>query len=212
MAADSYLHPLLKIPSDAFDVLFPSQKLPVLDFCDFRLPPSAPRPKGKIDLSTFFSDNPTVLTNLATIQATPSPDSDTLDSLIEHIKTLFKNIPTDFDHRPAYYSILPVHLQHGIRHPLPLWVLTYWTELRTLRKDREMWIDGVNALRHMETAWKEDKKQQVIAEIFTTLGILPWGTTIAGFSNPEPMSVLARYLGERWLSDAHGHHALDLLR
>jgi len=108
---------------------------------------------------------------------------------------------------------LSVACPHALLSPdehVPLWIITYWTEVISLRATREPWVQAEEALRKRKRGWKKSKP--LIDEAYLALSTLQWSGNIRGFDNEELINNLARYCTHQWLTDTHENQMLDLLR
>jgi hypothetical protein len=93
---------------------------------------------------------------------------------------------------------------------VPLWIITYWTEIINLRGLREPWVRAEAALRKRKKGSKHSCS--LIDETYSALSTLQWSGNIHGFDNDEPINHLAKYAMHQWLTDVHENQMLDILR
>lgn len=195
-----YIHPGLEIPADLQKVLLPTPALSVTQFLQFPLPSVSPSPTV-YPPSAFFSQHAPTTDDVSLISKLPVPSIPTIQGLHQACKSTFLSENASFlcPHAP---------LASGLR--VPLWTITYWTEVIDLRKTREPWVRAEAALRKRKKGSRHSSS--LIDEAYLALSTLQWSGNIQGFDNEEPINHLARYATHQWLSDIHENQMLDILR
>ncbi|KZP08149.1 hypothetical protein FIBSPDRAFT_761876 [Athelia psychrophila] len=89
-------------------------------------------------------------------------------------------------------------------------------EVSELRKGpRAAWTEADDCLQAHQNSRKEKgrtESHRLIEEVYGCLHGIGWHRKTKGFSNQDPISSLARFATQRWLSDANEDQMLDLLR
>ena len=187
-----YLHPALEIPPNLQKVLFPNPALSVTQFLQFPLPPISPFSAGHLP-AAFFSRHAPTVDNIGLISKIPVPTAETLEELRQVCKTATSLGST---------SVVCPHTALAIGKHVPLWIITYWTEVLNLRALREPWVRAETALRKRKKGRKDSNT--LINETYLALSTLQWFGDIRGFDNDEPINNLARYATHEWFSDEIG--------
>lgn len=96
-------------------------------------------------------------------------------------------------------------------------MLTYWSEVISLRIKRKPWTSAEADLNKKRKVWAKSKDDspiaQLVDEVYTALDTIQWSGPIQGFDNPEPLVLLSRYLStSSWFSDVEQNQMLNLLR
>ena len=92
---------------------------------------------------------------------------------------------------------------------VPLWIITYWTEVINLQAMREPWVHANTALQKRKKGHRDSSA--LIDETYLALSTLQWSGNIEGFDNEEPVNHLGRYATHQWLSDVHKNQMLNML-
>lgn len=88
-------------------------------------------------------------------------------------------------------------------------------EASELRRGHRLWSEAYDCLQERQGSRKgkcSEETQNLIEDVWSSFGNVPWYGTTRGFTNREPLSSLAAYATQRWLSDVHENQMLDLLR
>jgi hypothetical protein len=198
------LHPSLRIPKNAADQLLPSPSLSLLEFLEFRLPIISS--SKVLAPAKFFSDLDPAIMGTDLPQGIVVPSDETVVALAEACKSAIKS---------GAKSVLSPHIQSNPDNRLPLWTITYWTEVSSLRKTwRTPWIEAEDYLSTRQQRWKgkgATASHQIINNVYDALSSISWAGNVRGFSNEEPLYTLATYATHHWLSDVHENQMLDLL-
>jgi hypothetical protein len=116
------------VPQEFYAQILPSPKLPVLKLIQFHLPlllPSRTFPAT----NDFFDTQPPNTSDIAKIQALPSPPQSVVDALK-------KNLLHAISARNR--SIMPAHsISSGT---YPLWIITYWDSVFDVRLAQGAWV------------------------------------------------------------------------
>jgi hypothetical protein len=196
------IHPELEVPLAAQTKLLPVSNLSVLDFLKFPLPILS-QTSNTHPTSAYFSSNAPNLLDKNTIRKIPVPSIDTVRDLGREYRN------------PEFraHSVLCAHIPTN-EYYLPLWVITFWLELRS--KWLDPWICAEAALRKRKSKWVGQADPSIthalVGEVFALLSTLPWSGNIRGFDNAEPLYCLATYVTRDWFSDVHQNQMLDILR
>lgn len=185
------------IGNTSADFVLPAQKLSVTTFAGFKLV-SFPALTNKETLNG----------QLIQLVGTSEPDTElqneTLRSLI-----------------PPPIAVLQRFLQRGVegtipdapsishegRH-LPVDVLDVWTVFAATHRIRSRWDKGFKWLR------KQERKNGMLYDrVVSLLQNISWGGTVRGFDADScPISMLATYLSDDWLTDEHMSQYTELLQ
>jgi hypothetical protein len=195
-----YIHPSLEIPSAAQKILFPNPSLSILQFLQFPLPIIS-APSTEHAAASFFDNEAPTTYDISLISKIPTPHPTVVTELARVCKAAITS---------GSSSVSCPHAALAPTNRLPLWILTYWTEVISLRAARAPWVRAEESLQKRNRGWKKSKS--LIDEAYLALSTLPWSGNIQGFSNEEPISTLARYATHEWLTDVHENQMLDLLR
>jgi hypothetical protein len=202
-----YVHPSLEIPEDIESQILPDQRISVLDFLKYPFPftstfspnsPSAESLLSKEEPDLLCSDQ---LNDL--VRKTPIPPVATVTVLGKFCKGGLQ----------GFKSVVCRHAQAARVEHLPLWLITYWTEVVELHvKWKGPWVRAERVLQERRRQLKDGVPGTLVDDIFSALSTMPWRGHIAGFTSLEPVSTLATYVTQDWFSDVHVNQCLDLLR
>ena len=193
-----YIHPGLEIPPALQKVLLPNPALSVTQFLQFPFPIIS----STVHLpSEFFSRHAPTTDDVSLISKIPVPSGVTVKELQQACKSAASSGNT---------SVVCPHAPLASGKRVPLWIITYWTEIINLREIREPWVRAEAALRKRKKGSKHSSS--LIDETYTALSILQWSGNIHGFDNEEPINHLAKYATHQWLTDIHENQMLDILR
>lgn len=138
------------------------------------------------------------------LQKVPVPSPQVLDLCRQEIESV--------THR---HQIICTHLP--ATHPqstgsFPLWIFEFWCKVSQLRQHvRVPWKQAENWAAHQDLLHFHERA--ILAnEVHHSLSDIPWTGNVLGFSQAEPMTKLAHYLSNKWLSTTHIDQQLDLLR
>lgn len=127
-----YIHPGLEIPSQYKNALLPSTSLSVLQFIKFPLPGTALE-CTEDDPTDFFSKTQPSTYDAGFISAVATPNPDMLAMLRDTCRV---------SESSGYQSVYCPSIAEGRIERLPLWVITYWTEVHNLRPIQQSWSKG----------------------------------------------------------------------
>jgi hypothetical protein len=206
MDTQTFLHPALDIPAAAQAKLLPCLALSVCELLKFPFS-IVSRTTNTHPKSAYFSGNAPTHLDASTIQKIPMPCAETVGELGRGCST------SEF---LGAKSLLCAHIPSA-EYYLPLWVITFWTEVIELRtKWLEPWVHAEDALRRRKTVWRRQTDPNVthtlVGEVMDVLSILPWSGDVRGFDNAEPVYHLATYATREWFSCVHQNQMLDILR
>ena len=195
-----YVHPALEIPPAIQKVLLPNPTLSVAQFLQFPLPPISPFSEGHLPAAFFSCHGPTV-DDSCLISKIPVPTAERVEELHEAWKSAASM---------GWTSVVCPHTAMASGMCVPLWIITYWTEVINLCIMREPWVRAETALRKRKKSHKNSGA--LIDQTYLALSTLQWSGDIQGFDNAEPMNHLARYATHQWLTDVHENQMLNMLR
>jgi hypothetical protein len=194
------IHLSLQIPAAAQQVLLPKPHLSVLQFLQFPLPGITLRTEHKA--AAFFSSREPTTDDLLHLSKIPTPSAEVVEALHTTCKDAITNGATSIE-------------CHHIMHPtprLPLWIITYWTEVISLHKTRAPWVLAEEALqKRWRASMKKPETQQLLDEVYQALSTLEWSGCIKGCGEEDPINTLASYATHQWLTTTHENQILHLL-
>jgi hypothetical protein len=201
-----------RIPLCLYNSLLPHPELSISDFLSFELPGQFDNLFGveHINIQDFWSRalpiciNPE---NLQCLRKLPIPSSAVLDLFQQK----FTHLPDQHEIKSIIYTHLPSS-NPAVSTLFPLWVFNYWVHVSQLRAyARGPWNRAQYwAARQQLTRFPERKR--LANEIHAALGHVAWAGNVYGFSDPESIISLARYLSSDWLATTQINQQLDLLR
>lgn len=133
-----YIHPLLEIPTEVQEKAFPDASLSVLDFLQFPLPVISASAL-KQNSSNFFSNNPSTIHDIKTIQKIPIPPAKTINDLVVACKAALLS---------GTRSVKCCHTPSASQQNLPVWVIPYWAEILALHTtSQKAWMRAEEFIR-----------------------------------------------------------------
>ena len=195
------------IPPEFHSSLLPALDLTVLQLVQFRLP-FALLSFPVTTTEDFFTDHfPESPVDIAAIRDIPSPPL----SVVQALQKDLKKISTQ------QRSIRCIHVPSASEKTYPLWIVSYWEEMFTIRQARNMWMVAEDDLRKKSQMWKAKGKSEslrIIDQCLAALSVLRWSDKLRGFSSnsEEDLESLALYTSDKWLHGAHANQMLDLLQ
>lgn len=201
-----------EIPHCLYSTLLPHPDMSISDFLSFELPMQFDSLFGieRINIQGFWSKALPMCINLENVQRLqklPIPSSAVLDSFQQE----FTRLPDQHEIKSIIYNHLPSS-NPAVSTRFPLWVFNYWVQVSQLRTyARGPWNRAQHwaANQHL-TRFPE--RRRLSNEIHEALGHVAWAGNVHGFSDPEPVTSLARYLSTDWLATTQINQQLDLLR
>ncbi len=201
------------VPLEFIEDLFPHPDLSISDFLNFPLPIQLSGMFGVNHISTseFWSQNipePLEKAHLYILQKVPVPSPQTLDLCRQEIES-------GATHQQQIKSIICGHLpatDPQSTRSFPLWIFDFWCAVSQLRQYvRAPWKQAENWAAHQDLLHFHERA--ILAnEIHDSLSTIPWTGNVLGFSQAEPMTKVAHYLSNKWLSTTHIDQQLDILR
>ncbi|KAH7905193.1 hypothetical protein BJ138DRAFT_1130617 [Hygrophoropsis aurantiaca] len=93
-----------------------------------------------------------------------------------------------------------VDWRYGKDSRLPLWIITYWTEMSIVHKKRRLWLKAHQWVTHMSGHHKTPCLLEAdnVVEKMATLG---WGATLRGVGRGLGVETLVPLLSDDWLDD-----------
>src|ERR1700728_10241 len=125
-----FIHPALDIPPNLERVLFPNSTLSVAQFLQFPLPPISTSSTVHLPAAFFSRHGPTV-DDVGLISKIPVPTAETVKELHLACKSAVSM---------GNMSVVCPHTALASEKRVPLWIITYWTEVINLRTTREPWV------------------------------------------------------------------------
>lgn len=177
--------------------LLPSVTLTVQEFLAYKLPSVAPnirftRPNKYLSILEPNVDDVEEFAKLTL------PPSGVLDSLREMDKSGARSI------------ICPHETSAGGKR-YPMWLLTYWLQVKDVRGVQCQWRSAVSNL-HERIKEKDNQSSELVQTVDTVVSHLPWAGEIPGFNTKTDMRFISFYLTTQWLTDDHESLMLELLR
>ncbi|KZV58837.1 hypothetical protein PENSPDRAFT_596376, partial [Peniophora sp. CONT] len=158
----------------------------------------------------FFSSEAPTVVDPATLRNIPIPSQ----PFVQNLLTLAPAFV-----RAGKCSILCPHINQTTpaRH-LPLFILTFWSEVHLIHPDQQVWIGAEAKLHARRCIWEKQKGEggrtlELIAKTYDLLASTPWNEVLRGFSDNEPVTILSSYaIPSSWLSTFHKNQMLELLQ
>lgn len=195
-----YVYPALEIPTAVQKAILPNPALSVLQLVAFPLP-LITQGEAVDPVDTFFSHREPTLTDPSIIANIPLPPIATVTAVLEASKDLgglnFKSVSCP-------------HTGASSESTVPLWIITFWAEVLSIRETRQPWIWAEDALSRRMKKW--GKERGLAEKAYNSLSGLSWSGKIKGFDDEEPINTLARYATHQWLTDVHEHQMLNILQ
>jgi len=197
----------VELPLFAYNHLLPHPDLSISRLLSFTLPPQLDDTLFGIELQDVWSELlpvPIDMDDLGTLQQLPIPSP----AMLDKFRTLAPN-------RQKIKSIIYSHLPStnpASSKPFPLWVFEYWVQVSNLRIHvRTPWnrAESWAANQHMS---RFPERKDLAHDVRAALDRVSWTGYISGFTDPEPLTKLTRYLSNNWLATTQINQQLDLLR
>ncbi|KAJ7895546.1 hypothetical protein B0H14DRAFT_2333803, partial [Mycena olivaceomarginata] len=200
MAAEFFL-----IPQELEHDLLPSPYLPIAKMLEFPLPLQNTAITGFQPAQFFSKALPDIADRDLLIRARrlPIPDAKTIHKLLESSRQRWLD---------GFRSVIYSHVGGAATH-FPLWILTYWESVSTLKRDAwgklrksQEWVNRqkkITPVNRSRAALAEDTAMK--------LAMLPWGLGKRGVSDSEPFHTLWRFLGPNWLAGSQMDDMLEIL-
>lgn len=198
----------LQIPPIARHLILPAPNLDVLNLLNFSLPPIPPSASTGYPLANF-SEAAVTCEDASTIRRFMVPQRELVNTLFRGKSDAVRNGSQSLCYVSSQF-LPPAHL--------PLWVLTFWDEVLSLRGTEgayTQWRNAEDWLRARRKIWRVKTPlamKTAVEQTYEDLASLPWSGDVQGFDNPEPLHTLATYATHEWFSDVHENQMLDLLR
>ncbi|RDB20753.1 hypothetical protein Hypma_012086, partial [Hypsizygus marmoreus] len=190
------------IPAHFQEDLLPSPTCSISEFLQFPFPPQA---RSNSDSQYWSADVPVTL-DVERLKLLEVPCRASLEQISHQIYQSHKL------NQAASIQYLHVPTSCG-RELFPLWVVTFWCEVSRLRQYvKEPWERAQLWLEKKGSMYRKPEMRRVCEEAHAALRILPWAGNTFGFTDNEPVTRLAEYLSDVWLSTVHVDQQLDLLR
>jgi len=151
--------------------------------------------------------------------STQVPNSDNTNEIValhppplDFIKALLNSLAT----RPEIQSILCPHSPASGAQRYPLWTVTYWNDLSSVKETQSTWQSTLACLddRMLQTDIQEQENEHQLLwrSLETALGLSSTGSITTGNGVAVATQCLAGFFTTEWLSDEHESMMLDLLR
>ena len=177
-----FIHPGLKIPGDLSAALLPDPRISILDLLKYPFPTISVATPKTPTLELFISQaEPDSIEQLdEAVRRIPIPPVAVVLALGKACKAGL-----------GFRSVACPHAPWIKESNLPIWVITYWTEVVTIcGKWREPWLRAETSLHQRRRTWKKGASD-LVTDVFSALSTMPWHGDVKGFTNPEPISSLA---------------------
>jgi hypothetical protein len=147
--------------------ILPSPNLSILELLQYDLPIEHPTflPGQNTD---FFDKNTPNVTDLNIIRRIPTPSEKVILSLQKHLANTIESSDSDM-------SIKCIHSVAAAGMTYPLWIITYWAKVSSVREIRDGWRKGEVYLRDCLQRWRKNKNTEgvdVVNQIFDVLAII----------------------------------------
>ncbi|KAJ7664788.1 hypothetical protein B0H14DRAFT_3539719 [Mycena olivaceomarginata] len=106
-----------------------------------------------------------------------------------------------------YRSIRCAHIP-GKKDTYPLWIISYWAELRPILEARQRWDSAVHAL---ETRIQRNTSDFLGPQILDRILAMPWYSSLRGFQESDPEGVIGLCKPTAWLKTTEIDQMLELL-
>jgi hypothetical protein len=176
------------IPAYYRQALFPSPTVSICEFLEFPFPPQA---RSNIPESQYWSSHTPVACDIKNLKCLSIP----CRALLQHIREQVYQHHSLGQAASIQYSHLPSSLGLGL---FPLWVITFWIEVSHLHQYvKEPWQHAELWLTKTSSTYRKAERRQVCDEAQGTLRNLPWAGDVFGFTENEPVTMLAEYLSNK---------------
>ena len=193
--------PNLRIPDENADLL-PADNLSVLDFLQFDTPGIVPT--IRFNMVDYLSDRESNITNADEIKQLPLPP-------ISIIQALFTELSQPTMHKQ---SIICPHFPLVDGKRFPLWIVTFWSSLITVKNAQKRWADAVTALekRMYSPKLTDLSTKKRLRDCYAMFACLEWSGSLSGFDITPKLLHLTSFFTKEWLDDEHIHLILELIR
>ncbi|KAG6913218.1 hypothetical protein DXG01_008659 [Tephrocybe rancida] len=187
------------IPSRARHRLLPSKHLPVSDFLLYDVPSPLAAPRTKLlqaekylSAAIHTSDDPHQISLLV-----PPPDH-----IVAELQSLLQT--------SAARSVCCLHDISANEKTYPLWLVTYWAEIKNMHTIQRRWASAVLNLENRLIA-DNDRGRKLVLRILTAVNQMPWNGVFHGMQAQVPTHSLTAFLSTKWLTDDHESLMLEVL-
>jgi Ulp1 protease family, C-terminal catalytic domain len=190
---------LLRLPPNIQKHL-PPTNLSVHQFLAVTLPPCATVTTRLWRTQKYYSnllptsDNVDEITSLLQV----SPPDDILVNLQQLVQT-----------QSDVKSIQCPHSMTAGRQRYPLWLVSFWVQLSSVRKTQLNWE---TAVQNLETQMARNQDDLLLQETFNSLAYVPWTGYLQGLHSTIQSHQLSVYFTRDWLTDDHLLVMLDTLK
>ncbi|KAG5649971.1 hypothetical protein H0H81_001272 [Sphagnurus paluster] len=172
--------------------------LSVCDFVMLDLPPSTPAVMTRLaQMPKYASKLEPTVHNVNEIVSILSPSDNILETLQQSI------------HFGLVKSILSPHSPISGGRRYPLWLVSFWAELSSIRKIQQKWRTAIASL---ETQIDRNKESGPLRQAFFTLSQIQWTGRLQGFRKGIDLHQLSVYFTREWLTNDHELVMLDALK
>lgn len=188
---------LVEIPANWVEKLLPNSRGSVQELLAHKMPYQRPSANETAAMAYLAADLP----------SSPEFDPTTLamppTSVIREIALTLRSAP------PAmiYRSIRCAHIP-GKQDTYPLWVVSYWVELRLVQDYRQLWDSAVHAL---ETRIQQKTSDELGPNTLDRVLAMPWYSDLRGFQESDSKGIVSLCKPTAWLKTTEIDQMLELL-
>jgi hypothetical protein len=179
---------------------FPPTNLSVHQFLAITLPPCATVTTQLSRTQKYYSNLLPMSDNVDEITSLLSPPDDILVNLHQLVQTQSDVVVK---------SIQCPHSMTAGRQRYPLWLVSFWVQLSSVRKTQENWK---TAVQNLERQMARNQDDLLLQETFNSLAYVPWTGYLQGFHSTIQLHQLSVYFTRDWLTDDHQLVMLDTLK
>jgi hypothetical protein len=176
---------------------FPPITLSVCEFLEINLPPVAVVTTRAMRTQKYHSDLPPTSENADEITSLLSPPDDILATLQQSIRS------------GTVKSIQCPHSQTASKQRFPLWIVSFWVQLASVRKRQENWR---KAIENLKTQMEWNQNSSPLRKAFNSLAYVPWTGQLQGVHDTIEIHQLSSYFTRDWLTDDHELVMLSMLK
>ncbi|KAF9002666.1 hypothetical protein BDQ17DRAFT_1425621 [Cyathus striatus] len=194
---------MLLIPHSICCQILPNPNISVLELLQFPLPVihQSVETLKHTSVHEFLSHKQPSTNDLEFIRAIPVPGS----------KELLKELGEEYQCMKEKATSVKVSLHAGTVAYLPVWDISFWIEALKLQyRHRKPWLQAegfINSHGHCHIG-----SRNLIQQIYSVLGLLPWGGKIRSLENMVQINHLTTYVSQDWFSDDHEDLIVNLLQ
>jgi hypothetical protein len=179
---------------------FPPTTFSVHQFIAINLPPCATVTTRLLRAQKYYSNLLPTSDNVDEITSLLSPPDDILANLQQCVQTQSDDV---------IKSIQCPHSMTAGGQRYPVWLVSFWVQLSSIRKTQENWKTAVQNLKNQMARNQDDL---LLQKASNSLAYVPWTGYLQGFHSTITLPQLSVYLTRDWLTDDHLLVMLDTLK